>query len=102
LAHQTQGANPKQHNGGDHGPTPTADQPHKQQDQREAKGQKGQGEKLAEQIQHDWDDAKDGASRDAHRKGNKQAANGTLPNPQSMGRTSQDSKVILAERALKR
>ena len=42
----------EQHNSGNHGPTPTADQSHEQHDQREAKGQQGQGEKLAEQVQH--------------------------------------------------
>ena len=43
---------PKQQQGGDHGPAPTAEQTHQQQDQAEPERQNRQGEQLAEDVGH--------------------------------------------------
>lgn len=62
LTHEPQGTHPEQHNCGNPEPTPKADQPHKPQDQRQAKEQQGQEEKLAEKVQLFRNNAKESVS----------------------------------------
>ena len=59
-----------------------------EQDQRDTEGQEGEGEKLAEQVQHFRNNAKDTVSLAAHRRDDQQTAHGTGPDPRRVGKTS--------------